>query len=386
MGYKIALITTSNLSKVQGSTEAKYVADFLVSEYNTHIYSTANPEIPDARYHSIPHASVIPALILYNFLLLPYFLYQNYKHDYDVIYTYNGFNLTPFCVAALSDCSWIADFQTKPTGQSKEWRKFSGDYNLLALTYYNLFDTLYEFTLSNADAIITLSTPIKDDLVTSYGVPEGDISIVPLGVDSGRFTPNDLQQIPIEPFDIVYLGSIASQRNLGLCINAIASERLEVDVRLHIVGDGPNAELAKLRQIANEAAVEEAVCWHGYIAHEKIPTVLANMDIAISPLPAHDSYEVSSPAKLYEYLSMGLPIICTDLQAHRNVLIEDQTGFFFEPGSLPSLIDVINRISELEFEVWLDIQQHAREAGKDNDWSSRMELIQKIIEKETRNY
>ena len=385
MGYKIALVTTSNLSKVQGSTEAKYVADFLVSEYDTHIYSTADPEIPDVRYHSIPHASVIPALIMYNFLLLPYFLYQNYKHDYDVIYTYKGFNLAPFFVAAFSNCSWIADFQTKPTNQSKEWRKFSGDYNLLASTYYNLFDTLYEFTLSNADAIITLSDPIKDELVTSYGVPEGDISIVPLGVDSARFTPNDLQQIPREPFDIVYMGSIGPQRNLELCIDAIASESLEVDLRLHLVGDGPEDELDELRRIAKEAAVEEAVCWHGYIDHEKIPTVLDSMDVAISPLPAHDSYEVSSPAKLYEYLAMGLPILCTDIQAHRNALIEEQTGFFFEPGSLPSLVDIINLIGELESEEWLDLQQHAREAGKDNDWSSRMELIQKVIEKETRN-
>jgi glycosyltransferase involved in cell wall biosynthesis len=386
MGYKIALITTSNLSKVQGSTEATYVADFLVSEYDTHIYSTVNPEIPDARYHSIPHASVIPALIMYNFLLLPYFLYQNYKHDYDVIYTYNGFNVAPFFVAAFSNCSWIADFQTKPTNQSKEWRKISGDYNLLASTYYDLFETLYEFTLSNADAIITLSDPIKDNLITSYDVSKGDISIVPLGVDSARFTPDDLQQIPREPFDIVYVGSVVSQRNLELCIDAIASEQLEVDVRLHIVGDGPKEELAELRQKANEAAVEEAVYWHGYINHEKIPTVLDGMDIAISPLPAHDSYEVSSPAKLYEYLAMGLPIICTDIQAHRNALIGEQTGFFFESGSILSLVDIINRISELESEEWLDLQQHARETGKDNDWSSRMEIIQKVIEKEARNH
>lgn len=385
MGCKIALITTSNLSKVQGSTEAKYVAEFLTSEYDTHIYSTTNPEIPGAEYHSIPHASVVPALIMYNFILLPYFLYQNYRHDYDIIYTYKGFNLTPFFLPVFSNCSWIADFQTKPTNQSKEWRKFSSDYNLLISVYYTLFDTLYKFTLPNADAIITLSDPIKDDLVTSYGVPKEDISVVPLGVDSARFTPNNLQRTPREPFDIVYMGSIMSQRNLRICIDAIASENLEVDLRFHLIGDGPEDELNKLRQIAKEAAVKEAVCWHGYIDHQKIPTVLDSMDIAISPLPAHDSYEVSSPAKLYEYLAMGLPILCTDIQAHQKVIIEEQTGFFFEPRSLSSLVNVINRIGELEPEEWLDLQQRVREAGRENDWSYRMEVIQKVIEKETTN-
>jgi glycosyltransferase involved in cell wall biosynthesis len=251
--------------------------------------------------------------------------------------------------------------------------------------YYSNLDLAYRLTLPHATAVIGLSKPLNDHLNKQFGVPRKKLYLVPLGVDSDHFHPNNLQEIPREPFDIVYMGSITSQRNLGLCINAIASERLKIDIRLHLVGDGPEDELDDLRQKANEAAVEEAVCWHGYINHEKIPTILDSMDVAISPLPAHDSYEVSSPAKLYEYLAMGLPILCTDIQAHRNALIEEQTGFFFEPRSLPSLVDIINRISELESEEWLDLQQHAREAGKNNDWSSRMELIQKIIEKETRD-
>jgi glycosyltransferase involved in cell wall biosynthesis len=251
--------------------------------------------------------------------------------------------------------------------------------------YYSTFDLAYRLTLPHATAVIGLSKQLNDHLSEQFGVPWKKLYLVPLGVNPDHFHPDGLHEIPREPFDIVYMGSINSQRNLGLCINAIASERLEVDVRLHIVGDGPEDELDELRRMAKEAAVEEEVCWHGYIDHGKIPTILDSMDVAISPLPDHDSYEVSSPAKLYEYLAMGLPILCTDIQAHRNALIEEQTGFFFQPGSLPSLVDMITRISELESEDWLDIQQYAREAGKDNDWSSRMELIQKIIEKETKN-
>jgi len=77
MKRKIALLTASDLSKVQGSTEASYVADFLAENYDTHIYSRFDPEIADVTYHEIPNPSVIPALLLYNIILLPYFLYQN---------------------------------------------------------------------------------------------------------------------------------------------------------------------------------------------------------------------------------------------------------------------------------------------------------------------
>ncbi|KMT45680.1 hypothetical protein EL22_28485 [Halostagnicola sp. A56] len=92
--------------------------------------------------------------------------------------------------------------------------------------------------------------------------------------------------------------------------------------------------------------------------------------------------QISSLKRLFEYLAMELPILCTDIQAHRNVLSAEQTGFFFEPESHSSLVDAVNRISKLESDDWLKIRQNAREAGEDNNWTSRMELIQKAIEKQ----
>jgi glycosyltransferase involved in cell wall biosynthesis len=377
---KVALLSPTDLSKVQGSTEANYVADFLAENYDTHIYSLYDPEMADVTYHEIPGASVIPALLLYNILLLPYFLYQNHQHNFAVLYTYKGFHLTPFITTQLSDCDWIADFQTKPTGQEKEWASLSNVNSAAVKLYYGLEDVMYRLTLPYTKAVITLSEPIRTDLQEIYNVDPSRIQLVPLGVDSDKFRPERTQAMYTEPLNMVYLGSITSRRNLGVCIDAIAVKELRVDVRFHIVGDGPDKDINELKRKANEAGVEEEVCWHGYVGHEEIPAVLDRMDIAISPLPAHDSYEVSSPAKLFEYLAMGLPILCTDIRAHRNVLSAEQTGFFFEPKSPSSLVNAINRISELESEDWLRIRQHAREAGKENDWSSRMEVIKEIIE------
>lgn len=384
MARKIALLTATDLSKVQGATEANYVANFLGENFDTHIYSRYDPEMDDVTYHQIPDSSFIPALLLYNIVLLPYFLYQNYQHDFDLFYTYKGFHLAPFITTHLNNCDWIADFRTKPTGQAKEWASLSNSNVFIVSLYYKLADVMYKLTLPYAKAVITLSDPIRDDLQETYNVDPGRIQLVPLGVDSDKFSPERTQAGNTEPLDMVYLGSIGPRRNLELCIDAIASEDLEVDVQLHLVGDGPEGYLDELRRKANEADVEEAICWHGYIDHEEVPAVLDRMDVAISPLPAHDSYEVSSPAKLFEYLAMGLPILCTDIQAHRNVLSAEQTGFFFEAGSHTSLVEAIHRISELESEDWLKIRQYVREAGKDNDWASRMELIQKVIEKQNR--
>ncbi|RLM60167.1 glycosyltransferase family 4 protein, partial [Halorubrum sp. Atlit-26R] len=197
---KITIFTVSDLSSVQGSTEAHYVAKFLTDQYDTHIYSPTNPEISDVTFHKIPSASFLPALILYNIILVPYFIIQNYKNRYDVIYTYDGFHLTPFLMSVLGDSTWIADFQTKPTGQGKEWKKSSNGYNMIVAAYYNFTDVLYKLTLPRAGSIITLSEPIKDDLVTNYGVSKEKTYIVPLGVNSSTFEPKNLREMPDKPF------------------------------------------------------------------------------------------------------------------------------------------------------------------------------------------
>lgn len=380
MERKIALLTASDLSKVQGSTEASYVADFLAENYDTHIYSRFDPEIADVTYHEIPNPSVIPALLLYNIILLPYFLYQNHKHDFDLFYTYSGFHLTPFVVSQLSDCDWIADFQTKPTGQAKEWASLSNAAGIATGLYYTLLDVLYELTLPYASTIITLSEPIRDDLQESYNVKPARIQLVPLGVDSDKFRPESEQDRATEPLDIVYMGSIASRRGIDMCIRALASDELETDVRLHLVGDGPEETIQRLRDISHKSNSENRVKWHGYIDHSSMPQTLNEMDVAISPLPAHDSYEVSSPAKVYEYLSMGLPIICSDIRAHNHLLSEGVTGFFFDPSSQTSLVAAINRVGQLDSTTWKTIREEALQEGRQHDWTNRMKIIQSAIE------
>lgn len=380
MGRKIALLTASDLSKVQGSTEASYVADFLAENYDTHIYSRFDPEMANITYHEIPDPSVIPALLLYNIVLLPYFLHQNHKYSFNLFYTYSGFHLTPFVISQLSDCDWIADFQTKPTGQAKEWASLSNTDGIATGLYYKLLDVFYKMTLSYAKAVITLSEPIRDDLQESYNVKPARIQLVPLGVDSEKFKPKCTQDGYTEPLDIAYMGVIASQRGIGMCIRAMASEELEIDVRLHLIGDGPEEDLRQLREISRKFGSESSIEWHGYVGHGSMPKILNEMDVAISPLPAHDSYEVSSPAKIYEYLSMALPIVCTDIRAHSHLLTEGETGFFFEPSSQVSLVAAINRVGQLDSTTWETIREEARYEGRQHDWRNRMKIIKSTIE------
>lgn len=379
---RVAIFIVSDLATVQGSTEAHYVASEFAEEFDLDIVSRFDPEIPSAEYHSIPDPTLIPAFVLYNFLLLPYFIHLSTKNQYDVIYTYKIFNIAPFIISSLTGAKWIADFQTKPTGQRREFSNLSGGMSVLEWAYISVMELGYRLTLPRAHAVIALSEPVCDHLHREFTIPRENLYLVPLGVDTKRFRPGDWADPRNEPIDIVYLGSISPRRGLETVLSALSSSKLEPRIQLHIIGSGTDEYERQLQEQTKSAGTQSKVTWHGYVNHDDLPDCLSDMDAAISPLPDHESYEVSSPAKIYEYLALGLPIVCTDIRAHRRVLTEDCTGFFYKPGCKESLVDSLNTLCRVSEDEWLNMRKSARKTALNNDWSRRIEKIENIVRKD----
>jgi glycosyltransferase involved in cell wall biosynthesis len=374
----IALFITADISTVQGSTEAHYVAKEFAERYDLHVYSPSNPEIKEATYYPIPDTQLVPALLLYNVFLLPYLLYFAWRDKWDVIYTYKGFTLSPYAISRLTKADWIADFRTAPVGQSLEWADVTERSASLARLYYMMFRVTYRLTLPRTQQTITLSESLRDHLISTYNID--NVLVVPLGVDTDIFTPKEVHHHDTDRIDLVYLGSISQLRGLETCLDALSSDGLTASVRFHIIGDGPEDYLTKLREKCDTQNINESVKWHGYVDHESVPSLLAEMDAAISPLPDYQSYQVSSPAKLYEYLAVGLPVVCSDITPHRELLTPGRTGVFYQPGSTPDLVRALNQLDDFDADTWGEIRHEARKVALRNNWEVRLETITNAIE------
>ena len=56
---------------------------------------------------------------------------------------------------------------------------------------------------------------------------------------------------------------------------------------------------------------------HSKQPFSKVPKLLAEMDLGILPMGDQLVWKTASPLKLFEYAASGLPIIATDIAAHR---------------------------------------------------------------------
>jgi glycosyltransferase involved in cell wall biosynthesis len=85
-----------------------------------------------------------------------------------------------------------------------------------------------------------------------------------------------------------------------------------------IVGTG-TGEL-ELKNLTKELRLGENVLFTGAVPIERIPDFIKSADVGIIPLPRIGWWNVSSPIKLKEYLAMQLPVIASDIPAHRLVV------------------------------------------------------------------
>jgi len=382
MKKKIAILTGSDLSSVQGSTEPHYVISELSSKYQIEVISPYDPELRSVSYRSIP-APGKASLFVYNFILLPYLFYIFYRDEFDIIYTYKQFHVVPYVISTIVGADWVVDLRTSPVEQEMEFSTIQTSSRAIAYIkylYYSINRFIYSRTLPFSDSIICVSEPVKRKLESSYDIDSGKLFVVPLGVDVNRFYPRECDKTPSEPYNIVYVGAISKVRGFDKFISLISSGDLAVDINVHLIGPISDEYRSQLIQKMESEGIRSQVELYGYVEHQHLQEVMAKMDIAISPLPPHESYEDSSPAKIYEYLAMGLPILCTDIQAHRTILDQSSCAVFYDYDSEKSLTARLNDLKSLDRDSWNEMREAARRQALENSWSQRVNKISSVIE------
>lgn len=120
-------------------------------------------------------------------------------------------------------------------------------------------------------------------------------------------------------FIVFYHGVLSPNRGLQATLKAIAICKQHIsNILFMIVGTG--AGESELKNLASDLKIEKSVFFTGGVPFEEVPNYIKTADVGIIPLPQIDWWNVSSPIKLKEYLAMQLPVIATDIPAHRFVV------------------------------------------------------------------
>jgi D-inositol-3-phosphate glycosyltransferase len=183
----------------------------------------------------------------------------------------------------------------------------------------------YERALGRAvDRVVAQS---QDELrgLVRIGVPRANLSVVPAGVDSNRFTPEG----PVAARDperprILSVGRLVERKGFGDVIQAMQY----VPGAEYVVVGGPPAEqlttdpwAKRLRTLAEQLHVSDRLKLVGGVAPMDMPSWYRSADLLVAP-GWHEEFEVAP----LEAMACGVPVIGTTAGGLTETVVDGLTG------------------------------------------------------------
>jgi glycosyltransferase involved in cell wall biosynthesis len=110
---------------------------------------------------------------------------------------------------------------------------------------------------------------------------------------------------------------------------------------LLIVGDGPGK--GKLLADLHTAGVNDYAYLVGAVPPERVPGLLASMDVAVAPAPKLASFYFS-PLKVYEYMAAGRAVVAGRIGQMAELIQDGVTGLLVAPGDPAELASALERL------------------------------------------
>jgi len=170
-------------------------------------------------------------------------------------------------------------------------------------TLIKIIRRLEYVTLYGADAILTASEALARDLSLAMPQLSEKIHVLPNGADLAIFKPLTKQENR-EELRLFFMGRMTEGYSLPLVLRALSLLNREgLKVKLYIAGTAdPYTEAEKL-------GIKDAVIYLGVLPANSLVRVMSSMDMAVLPYYNDVHYRYSLPAKFYEYIACGLPVL-----------------------------------------------------------------------------
>lgn len=134
--------------------------------------------------------------------------------------------------------------------------------------------------------------------------------------------------IPEEPkntkFTIVSHGTIVPRYGYDVAIKAlkIVSDN-NFQFQYKLIGNGEH--IPKLKEMVKEFNLEDKIEFAGFIEFEKLMALLSTANLAL--IPIHTQYQML-PNKLFEYIHLKIPVICSNVPAIQNIFNQNSILYF----------------------------------------------------------
>jgi glycosyltransferase involved in cell wall biosynthesis len=195
-------------------------------------------------------------------------------------------------------------------------------------------------------AVVTQTPGQAQDIARRF--PGTRALVISGGVDSSRFSPDLRSEAVRREFGVdggcgvVFSGLHGFAQGLDIVVDAAARLRERRDIRFVMIGDGAvKADLvARVRALGLENVI-----FHAPVPRERVPAILASMDVALAPL-REGVPRATIPTKMYEAMASGLPVLTAAEGEARELVERERIGRAVAPGAADAFAAAVRALAD----------------------------------------
>lgn len=196
-------------------------------------------------------------------------------------------------------------------------------------------------------SVIAITDFTRKYLIETYHIPAEKVALIYQGTDTARFCHSDSawkeaqNRYPLPDNASPILGSIGSfeSRKGHPVLFAALAELVKTSLpnaHLLMVGDGPDE--AMLKEKVKTLGLERNISFFPFTDEPNY--IFERLDITVLP----SLYKEGLPNVLLESMSMGVPVVSSNIGGVSEIVIEGETGYMVEPGNKSALAEAIKKI------------------------------------------
>ena len=205
--------------------------------------------------------------------------------------------------------------------------------------------------LQDSDALVAESPASKQHMVWHYDIDPANVAVIPCGVDTTRFRPQDKRRArmalslpPMAP-TLLFVGRLQPSKGIDTLLQAAADIRRDYpEVCVLVVGGLDNqdahetAELNRLQTLGNSLGLSN-VRYIKARPQEKLAQYYAAADVFV--MPSH--YE-SFGMVVLEAMACGTPVVASEVGGLASTVIHGDSGLLVPPGDWRAFAQAISRL------------------------------------------
>ncbi|RCV66152.1 Glycosyltransferase involved in cell wall bisynthesis [Methanophagales archaeon] len=209
-----------------------------------------------------------------------------------------------------------------------------------------------KYMIKNTDAIFAISPYLLELAIKKYGCKNA--VYVPIFVDPSHFKVNLTsrekvrKELEIKKDEIVigYAGSFRYVEGVPFLIHAFKNlTKKYPKIKLAIMGKiYVSTSDDNIQKLVEDTGLKHDVILIHSQPHEEVPKFLSAFDVLCCPKIDCEINRAANPVKVVEYLSMGLPTVCSAVGGITDTIEDGVDGLLVKPGDVNDLEDKLEWI------------------------------------------